>query len=78
MYQYSTKCKYTLKIIQITTTFDEVLNHILNMSWLYHFNSVRNIPLMWFHKKKLNEVFHSNKHIGWKSMNFILEVQRYF
>ncbi len=30
--QYTTKWKYTLKIIQIITKLDEVLNHILNMN----------------------------------------------
>ncbi len=30
--QYITKCKYTLKIIQIIVKLDEVLNHRLNMN----------------------------------------------
>jgi hypothetical protein len=62
MYQYIVKWKYNLKMIQIITTFDEICRHMLNMSWLYHFNSIWKIPLMWFHKKHLDEVFHSNNH----------------
>ncbi len=31
IYQYTIKCKYILKMIQIITKFDEVLNHILNI-----------------------------------------------
>ncbi len=30
--QHTTKCKYTLKMIQIIANFDEVLSHILNMN----------------------------------------------
>jgi len=63
MYQYIAKWMNIVKIIQIITTFDEVLSHILNMNWLYHFNSIWKISLMWFHQKKhLDEDFHSNKH----------------
>jgi hypothetical protein len=44
-------------MISIITTFDEIFNHILNMSWLYHFNSTLKIPLIWFHKECLDEIF---------------------
>jgi hypothetical protein len=57
MYQYTVKWKYNLKMIQIITTFDEIFKHTLNMSWLYHFNSIWKIPFIWFHKKHLDEVF---------------------
>jgi len=57
IYQYIAMCKYILKIIQIITTLDEVLNHVLNMSWLKHFNSIWKGPFMWFHKKHLDKVF---------------------
>jgi len=30
--QYATKCKYTLKTIQIIVKLNEVLSHILNMN----------------------------------------------
>jgi hypothetical protein len=33
--QYTTKCKYTFKIIQIIAKLDQVLNHILNMNQDY-------------------------------------------
>jgi hypothetical protein len=62
-------------MIQIITTLDEILSHISNISWLYHFNSIWKVPLMWFHKKHLDEVFDSNKHnyvgkkkVCWKIM----------
>jgi hypothetical protein len=32
MYQYIAMCKYIIQIVQIITTLDEVLNHVLNMS----------------------------------------------
>jgi hypothetical protein len=51
MYQYTTKCKYTLKMIQIIVKLDEIFNHILNMSWLYHFSSIWEVSFFWFHKK---------------------------
>ncbi len=41
-------------MIQIIAKLDEVLCHILNMSWLYHFNYNWKVWLMWFHKKHLN------------------------
>jgi hypothetical protein len=62
MYQYIAMCKYIIQIVQIITTLDEVLNHVLNMSWLKHFNSTWKVALMWFHKKNLDKVFHLNKH----------------
>jgi hypothetical protein len=30
--QYTTKCKYTFKMIQITTKIDEIFRYILNMN----------------------------------------------
>ncbi len=36
--QYIAKCKYTFKLIQIITKFDEFFGHILNVNSLYHFN----------------------------------------
>jgi hypothetical protein len=62
MHQYIAMCKYILKVLQIIITFDEVLIHVLNISWLKHFNSIWKVPFMWFHKKHLDKVFHSNKH----------------
>jgi hypothetical protein len=62
MYQYIAKWKNIVKIIQIITTFDEIFNHILNMNWLYHFNSIWKFHSCDFTKKYLDEVFHSNKH----------------
>jgi len=57
------KCKYISKTIQMITKFDEILNHLLHMSSLSHFNSIWSvIPLLWFVKKHLDEFFHSNKH----------------
>jgi hypothetical protein len=55
--RYIAKCKYTLKMIQILEKLDEVLSHILNMNWLYHFNYNWKVWFMWFHKKDLNKVF---------------------
>jgi hypothetical protein len=60
-------------MIQIITTLDEIFGHILNVSWLNHFNSIWKVSLMWSHKKHLDEVFHLNKHnyvekkIYWKN-----------
>ncbi len=48
------------KMIQIIKTFDKVLSHILNMSWLYHFNSIWKIPLCDF-TKIFGWIFHSKK-----------------
>jgi hypothetical protein len=60
--RYTTKWKYISKIIQMITKLDEIFNHILHMSSFSHFNSIWRVPFMWFHKKHLDEVFHSNKH----------------
>jgi hypothetical protein len=49
--RYTTKYKYTLKMIKIIAKLNEVFIHILNMSWLYHFNYNWKVWLMWFHKK---------------------------
>jgi len=54
---YIVKCKYTLKMIQINVKLNEVLSHILNMKWLYHFNYNWKVWLMWFHKKHLDKFF---------------------
>jgi hypothetical protein len=62
MYQYIVRCKYILKMIQIITTLDKILNFILNMNWLYSLNSIWKVPFMCFQKKKLDEIFHSNKY----------------
>jgi hypothetical protein len=64
MYQGPIYCKMQIysKNDSKITTFDELFNHILNISWLYHFNSIWKIPFIWFHKKHLDEVFHSNNH----------------
>jgi hypothetical protein len=37
---YIAKCKYTSKTIQTINKLDEVLNHILHMSSLSHFNYI--------------------------------------
>jgi hypothetical protein len=55
--QYTTKYKYTFKMIQIIAKLDEKLNHILNMNWLYHFNYNWKVWLMWFHKKYMDKFF---------------------
>jgi hypothetical protein len=44
-------------MIQIIANFDEILNHILNMNWLYHFNYNWKVWLIWFHKKHLDKFF---------------------
>jgi hypothetical protein len=49
-------------MIQIIAKLDEIFSQILNMSWLYHFNSIWKVPFLWFHKKDSDEIFHSNKH----------------
>jgi hypothetical protein len=60
------------KNIQIIAKLDEILNHILNMNWLYHFNYNWKFWLMWFHKKKYAQVFHSNEHIKCiEKINFV-------
>jgi hypothetical protein len=55
--RYTTKCKYTQKMIQIISKLHEVLNHILNINQLYHFNYNWKVWLMWFHKKYLDKFF---------------------
>ncbi len=59
--QYIAKCKYTQKMIKIIAKLNEIFIHILNMSWLYHFNYNWKVWLMWFHKKTSREIFHSNE-----------------
>ncbi len=54
---YTAKCKYIVKMIQIIAKLNEILNHILNMNWLYHFNYNWKVWLMWFHKKHLDKFF---------------------
>ncbi len=54
---YTAKCKYILKMIQIITKLNEILSHILNVNWLYHFNYNWKVWLMWFHKKHLGKFF---------------------
>ncbi len=53
-----------------------VLNHILNVNWLDHFNYNWKVWLMWFHKKTFEQVFHSNnisvlKKTFWWKITFI-------
>jgi hypothetical protein len=55
--RYTTKCKYTIKMIQMIPKLDEIFSHILNMNWLYHFNYNWKFWLVWFHKKHLNKFF---------------------
>ncbi len=55
--RYTTKCKYTLKMIQIITKLDGILSHILIMNWLYHFNYNWKFWFLWFHKKHLDKFF---------------------
>jgi len=62
MYKYITEVQKYFWMIQIITTLDEVFSHILNVSSLNHFNSIWKVSLLWFHKKHLDEIFHSNKH----------------
>jgi hypothetical protein len=54
---YTAKWKYCLQIIQIIAKLNELLNHILNMNWLYHFNCNWKVWLIWFHKKHLDKFF---------------------
>jgi len=49
--QYTAKCKYTIKIIQIIEKLDEVFSYILNMNSLYHFKYNWNFWFMQFHQK---------------------------
>jgi len=35
----------------------EILNYILNMNWLYHFNYNWKVWLVWFHKKHIDKFF---------------------
>jgi hypothetical protein len=65
------KVQFFLKMISIITTFDEIFNHILNMSWLYHFNSTLKVPFIWFHKECLDEIFHANKYNYVEKTNFV-------
>jgi hypothetical protein len=44
-------------MIQIIAKVDEILSHILNMNWLYHFNYNWKVWLMWFHKKHMDKFF---------------------
>jgi hypothetical protein len=55
--QYIAKCKYNFKMIQIIAKLDEILSHILNMNWLYHFNYNWKVWLVWFHKKRMHKFF---------------------
>jgi hypothetical protein len=63
-------------MIQIITKNDEIFSDVLNMSWWYHFNYIEKLLVVWFHKKYVVEVSHSNNHkcveknICWK-MNVI-------
>jgi hypothetical protein len=68
---YIAKSKYILKMIQINAKLDEVLNHILDMNWLYHFNSNWKFWLVWFQNKYLNKFFHSNKHKCVEKKHFV-------
>ncbi len=86
--EYITKCKYTFKTIQMITKLDEVFNHLLHMNSLPHSNSIWRVPLMWFHKKCMDENFIQTsvnmytvntqkvveKFIIWKLIKFVLEV----
>jgi hypothetical protein len=47
---------YFLKTIQMIIKLDEVLNHILHMTSLSHFNSIWKVPFIWFHEKLMDEV----------------------
>jgi hypothetical protein len=77
---YTTKCKNTLKMIQIIEKLNEVLSHILNMNWLYHFNYNWKVWLMRFHKKHLDKlIIQTNisvvkKNIFFWKINFILKM----
>jgi hypothetical protein len=44
-------------MIQIIAKLDEILNHILNMNWLYHFNYNWKVWFIWFHIKYLDKFF---------------------
>ncbi len=55
--QYIAKCKYILQMINIITKLDEILNYILNMNWLHHFNYNWKVWLVWFHKKHMDKFF---------------------
>jgi hypothetical protein len=44
-------------MIQIIAKVDEVLSHILNLNWLYHFNYNWKVWFMWFQKKHMNKFF---------------------
>jgi hypothetical protein len=55
--QYITKCKYTFNLIQIITKLAEVLSHILNMNWLYHFNHNWKVWFIRFPQKPVDKFF---------------------
>jgi hypothetical protein len=77
MYQCTTKWKYILKMIQIITLLDEVLNDVLNMIWLYHFNSILKVPLLWFHKKTIEWGFSFKQtSLCWK-INSLMKIYFY-
>jgi hypothetical protein len=62
MYQYITKCKYTLKMIQIIVKLDEYL--IIYWIWVDYTILVPYEKLHFcdFTKNYLDKIFHSNKH----------------
>jgi hypothetical protein len=64
--RYTTKYKYTLKMIKIIAKLNEVFIHILNMSWLYHFNYNWKVWLMWFHKKYIEKFFIQTNKVCWE------------
>ncbi len=72
--RYTTKCKYTFKMIQIIAKLDEIPNHILNMNWLYHFNLQLKSLTYVISQKTYGQVFHSNKH---KCVEKLLSFERW-
>jgi hypothetical protein len=59
--QYTTKCKYTLKMIQIIEKFNEVLSYILNINDC-NISFIIEIFDSCDFTKKSRQVFHSNEH----------------
>ncbi len=67
--QYTITGKYTINLIQMITKLDEVLSHILNMNWLYHFN----YNLCDF-TKTIGQVFHSNEY---KCVEILFSIEKW-
>ncbi len=63
MYLWENRCCHSIlqsanilfNLIQIITELAEVLSHILNMNWLYHFNNNWKVWFIWFPQKLVDK-----------------------